>query len=125
MLGFVVCKTIKVVEKVRSVVLIGSEGLLRNGLWVLLVLGLFRQHRGVYRLALFKIVDVVEIRQLLRGVRFVAYNWVYYSLRLMSLLFMFFKAILGDKRLIHFFRLHIVKVINIVLVALIQERLNY
>ena len=125
MLGFVVCKTIKVVEKVRSVALIGSGGLLRNGLWVLLVFGLFRQHRGVYGLALLEIVEVVEIRQLLRGVRFVVYNWFFYSLRLMSLLFMFFKPILGDKRLIHFLRLHIVKVINIILATLIQERLNW
>jgi hypothetical protein len=103
MLGFIVCETLEVVKKVGCVLFVGSGGLLWYGLWLLLVLGLFRQHRGVYRLAFLEIVEVVEIRQLLRGVRFVAYNWVFYSLRLMNLLFLLCKAILGDKRLIHFF----------------------
>ncbi len=125
MLGFVVCKTVEVVEKVGCVLFVGSGGFLWQGLWLLLVLGLFRQHWGVYRLALLEVVEVVKIRWLLRGVRFVAYNWCFYSLRLMSLLFLLCKAILGDKRLIHFFWLHIIKVINIILATLIQERVNW
>jgi hypothetical protein len=97
MLGFIVCEAFKVVEHVGGVAIIDSGRLLWQGLWVVLVLGLFRQHGSVDGLALFEVVEVVELVQLLRGLRFVAHNRIFCMLNLMALVFLLFQSILRDK----------------------------